>query len=150
MAPMRTMPIVTYVVAHRVSHGIWVRGNDNASEQAGCSISTHSRIEQAPTNPKKHPSIHSQRKPKRQGYIKQLRRVFLLDGRHYHRSCIGIRGNVGDLSSCEREEEEGDGADEFAYYCYGMPASGFGKTAEEGAEAMVGVGWEVFIVTGWA
>jgi hypothetical protein len=105
------------------------------------SQNTHSRIKQPPTNPKKHPRIHRQRKPKAQTDIQQLRRIILRHRRHDRRPGIRVGRDVGDLGAGKGEEEEEDGAGELAKGGDDVAAGGGRGFAEDGVDPVfVGFG----------
>ena len=68
----------------------------------------YSRIEQSSTDSEEYPCVHRQGEAKAQADEHELSQA-------QNRICVCCRGDaVGDLCSTESEEEEHDGADEFA------------------------------------
>ena len=71
----------------------------------------HGRVEQPPANPEEHPCICCKTESETQGNVQELSRVLLCYSRYDCVPSVCVGAGVRDLSSCEREEEEGDCAD---------------------------------------
>lgn len=72
------------------------------------------RVEQAAADAEEDPCVGGEGEAEGEGDVEQLGGVLLLHGRDDGVARVRVGGDVGDLRAGEGEEEEGDGADQFA------------------------------------